>query len=142
MAGVRQYRAADLERLQEIHARQGFDYPMPNPADRNFLAKLVVEEDGKVEMGALARLTTELYLFVEPGGDARKKWAQLQSLQRAMETELYEKGADDMHAFVPPEICKQFERRLTRRMGFARDDRYIPFVKYLDAVQLGPRVEA
>ena len=86
---IREYKPEDLERLKQIHARQGFDYAFPDLADRNFLTRLVIEEDGRVEMAALARLTTELFLLVDPqAGTAAERWERLQRLQGAVEEDL------------------------------------------------------
>ena len=49
-----------------MHASQGFNYPFPDLADPIFISKLVVEDDhGSVVMASLARLTCEMYLFVD-----------------------------------------------------------------------------
>ena len=57
---IREYRSGDLRRLREMHAKQGFGYPMPDIDDSAFLLRLVLEDDaGQPVMAALARLTSE-----------------------------------------------------------------------------------
>jgi hypothetical protein len=43
---IREYMPADLDALRQMHAAQGFGYPLPNLDSPMFVSKLVLEEDG------------------------------------------------------------------------------------------------
>ena len=43
---IREYTPADLEALRDMHAAQGFGYPLPDLDSPMFVSKLVLEEDG------------------------------------------------------------------------------------------------
>ena len=46
----------DLQALQRMHGKQGFDYGFPNISDPLFVSKLVVEDESAgVVMASLAR---------------------------------------------------------------------------------------
>jgi hypothetical protein len=135
---VREYNPADLGPVRRMYHQQGFDYPFPDLADPIFVSKLVVEEkDGSVVMASFARLTCEMYLFVDhqnidanemlgTAGKPRARYARLIALHRAGEQDLLARGLDDAHAWLPPAICRSFGRRL-RRLGWVRDDSWTPY---------------
>jgi hypothetical protein len=127
---VRLYSDEDLGALRHMHAKQGFDYEFPNLSDPLFVAKLVAEEpDGEPVMAALARLTCETYLLMDPEvGSPRERYGQIKQLEVAGEEHLRRCGLTDAHAWLPPEISKGFGRRL-RALGWVRDDRWTPYCK-------------
>jgi hypothetical protein len=132
---IREYRAADLAALRQMHASQGFDYEFPDLGDPIFVSKLVLEDDaGEPAMAALARLTCEMYLLVnrEPlranAVSPRERYAQLLALHDAGQRDLVARGLDDAHAWLPPAIAKRFGRRLTQ-LGWVRDDAWTPYCK-------------
>lgn len=47
---VRPYTEADLDALKAMHARQGFDYPLPDLSNPTFVSKLVLEADDPNEI--------------------------------------------------------------------------------------------
>lgn len=128
---IREYKPEDLDRLKQVHQAQGFNYPFPDIEGPTFLKKLVIEEEGKVVMAAAARLTTEIFLFVDPGaGTALQRWRRLCELHPVMERALWLAGADDMHCFVPPEIAHKFGRRLLQ-LGWTPDTEWPCYSKPL-----------
>jgi hypothetical protein len=155
---VREYTDADLDALRRMHARQGFNYSLPDLADPIFVSKLVVEDDdGYAVMASLARLTCEMYLLVhrddgdrsggtdgeEAGGPARRspqgaggvgnpreRYAHLVALHRAGERDLLACGLEDAHAWLPPPIARRFGRRL-ESLGWIRDDAWTPYCRRL-----------
>ena len=133
---VRAYHESDLDALRRMHASQGFDYPFPDLADPIFVSKLVVEDDdGRVAMASLARLTCEMYLLIERkngAGKPRERWMQLLALHSAGERDLLARGLDDAHAWLPSPIAKRFGRRLAT-LGWQRDDTWTPYCKILKA---------
>jgi hypothetical protein len=139
---IREYTEADLEPLQQMHARQGFDYAFPDLRDPIFVSKLVLEDDaGQVVMASLARLTCEMYLLLDrtasessSAGNPQERYARLLALHQAGERDLLARGLDDAHAWLPPPIAKRFGRRLTT-LGWIRDDAWTPYCFRLRANQ-------
>lgn len=126
--------------MRRIHAGQGFDYEFPDLRDPIFVSKLVMEDDaGKVVMASLARLTCEMYLLVDrqeekpkSAENPRERYARLLALHVAAEKDLFERGLDDVHAWLPPPISKRFGRRL-QALGWVRDDAWTPYCYRLGA---------
>jgi hypothetical protein len=139
---IREYTKADLEPLQRMHSRQGFDYAFPDLRDPIFVSKLVLEDDaGHVVMASLARLTCEMYLLMDRDasesssvGNPQKRYARLLALHQAGEQDLLARGLDDAHAWLPPPIAKRFGRRLAK-LGWIRDDTWTPYCFSLRANQ-------
>ncbi|MGH9727497.1 MAG: hypothetical protein ACRD4V_02760 [Candidatus Acidiferrales bacterium] len=122
--------------LVAMHRAQGFDYALPDLTDPIFVSKLVVEDETgdhahKIVMGALARLTCEMYLLVDANaGTPQERYARLLELQRVGARDLRARGLDDAHAWLPPPIEKRFGRRL-EGLGWIRDDAWTPYCKRL-----------
>jgi hypothetical protein len=159
---IRTYTDADLDALRRAHASQGFDYPFPDLRDPIFVSKLVLEnDDGRVVMASLARLTCEMYLLVDrdaencaPGdsedaakalsgrgsdaatreGKPRERYRQMLALHQACEQDLLARGLDDAHAWLPPPIARRFGRRLAA-LGWVRDDAWTPYCFRLRAIR-------
>jgi hypothetical protein len=129
---VREYTDTDLSALLAMHRAQGFDYPFPDLRDPIFVSKLVLQDDaGHAVMAALARLTCEMYLLVDPrAGTPRERHARLLELHRAGANDLRVRGLDDAHAWLPPRIAERFGRRL-QQLGWIRDDAWTPYCKRL-----------
>jgi hypothetical protein len=129
---IREYKESDLGALRRMHAHQGFDYAFPDLANPLFVSKLVVEDDeNRVVMASLARLTCEMYLLLAPGeGTARERYDRLLALHRAGECDLVARGLHDAHAWLPPPIAKKFGRRL-KALGWVRDDAWTPYCRRL-----------
>ena len=116
------YQPEDLEALKKMHAAQGFGYPFPDLADPIFLSKLIVEDEaGTPLMASLVRLTSEVYLLVEPNvGTPRERWERLLALHEATRLDALRRGLDDAHAFLPPQVERAFARRLLT-LGWIKD---------------------
>lgn len=133
---VREYTESDLDALRRMHSHQHFDYPFPNIADPIFISKLIVEDDSRQPvMASLARLTCEMYLLLDPdAGSPRERYARFLALHAAGERDLFGRGLDDAHAWLPPPIAKRFGRRLTA-LGWVRDDAWTPYCRRLGSAQ-------
>jgi hypothetical protein len=132
---VREYTEADLDALKQMHARQGFEYAFPDLTDPIFVSKLVLEDDrGNAVMASLARLTCEIYLLADPrAGAPRDRYTRLLALHNAAERDVFARGLDDVHAWLPPRIARRFGKRL-EALGWVRDDVWTPYSKRLKAV--------
>jgi len=137
---IREYDEEDLEALRAIHAAQGLPYEFPNLRNPLFLTKLVLAGDetdaaeGKGIAGAaLLRLTAEAYLLLDPKrGTPKERWQWLLGLHEATRRQAWQRGLEDVHAWLPPGIAAKFGRRLAR-LGWVRDDEWTPYCKRLDA---------
>jgi len=142
-----EYTAKDLDALRHIHATQGFDYALPDLGNPLFVTKLVLARDSErattdagLASGAsqeqilgsvLLRLTAEAYLLLDPkAGTPRDRWQWLLALQAAAERDAWQRGLEDVHAWLPPTIAKKFGKRL-ERLGWLRDDAWTPYCKKL-----------
>lgn len=147
---IREYSEHDLDALRRIHAAQGFDYALPDLSNPLFVTKLVIAneesaqrerdrpdvgQDGVAQiLGAvLLRLTAEAYLLLDPKeGKPRDRWQWLLALQAAAERDAWQRGLEDVHAWLPPAIASKFGKRI-ERLGWLRDDAWTPYCKKLTA---------
>jgi hypothetical protein len=143
---VREYKESDLAQLKAIHASQNFDYAFPELSNPLFISKIVLTDrdenrrqdasatnDEKILGAALLRLTAEAYLLLDPKvGKPSERWQSLLSLHEATHRDAWQRGLEDVHAWLPPPIAAKFGRRL-QRLGWIRDDTWTPYCKKLDA---------
>lgn len=152
---VREYRESDLAVLRAIHAAQGFEYPLPDLKNPLFVTKMILLEDSppgfagaegaaitadvakpappqeKIIGAALLRLTAEAYLLLDPkAGTPRERWQWLLQLHAATERDAWQRGLEDVHAWLPPPIASKFGKRITQ-LGWNRDDAWTPYCKRL-----------
>jgi hypothetical protein len=159
---VREYRDSDLAQLRAIHAAQGFDYALPDLSNPLFVTKLVLTQeptsvvaaqhaapvqevaaqsgshnpatqDRLILGAAFLRLTAEAYLLLDPSrGTPRQRWQWLLALHAAAERHAWQRGLEDVHAWLPPPIAQKFGKRLAR-LGWLRDDAWTPYCRKLNA---------
>ena len=152
---VREYRELDLAELHAIHAAQGFAYALPDLNNPLFVTKLILSEDSQPNCGesqgaadtagaaspqpsqekiigaAFLRLTAEAYLLLDPkAGTPRQRWQWLLQLHAATERDAWQRGLEDVHAWLPPPIAQKFGKRITP-LGWRRDDAWTPYCKRL-----------
>ena len=86
---------------------------------------------GPILGAVLLRLTAEAYLLLDPrAGTPRQRWQWLLALQEAARRDAWQRGLEDVHAWLPPPIAQKFGRRLTQ-LGWLRDDAWTPYCKRL-----------
>ena len=140
---VREYRESDLAQLRAIHAAQRFDYALPDLNNPLFVTKLMLTRDEHASAqsnatpdetivgAALLRLTAEAYLLLDPrAGTPRERWQWLLALHAATEQDAWQRGLEDVHAWLPPPIAQKFGKRLAR-LGWLRDDAWTPYCRKL-----------
>ncbi len=80
---------------------------------------------------AFLRLTAEAYLLLDPrAGTPRERWRWLLALHAAAERDAWQRGLEDVHAWLPPPIAQKFGKRIAR-LGWLRDDAWTPYCKKL-----------
>jgi hypothetical protein len=88
---------------------------------------------GKILGAVLLRLTAEAYLLLDPrAGTPRERWQWLLALHAAAERDAWQRGLEDVHAWLPPPIAKKFGRRI-HGLGWLRDDVWTPYCKRLNS---------
>jgi hypothetical protein len=88
----------------------------------------------KILGAAFLRLTAEAYLLLDSkAGTPRQRWQWLLALHEATRRDAWQRGLEDVHAWLPPPVALKFGRRL-KRLGWNRDDAWTPYCKRL-AVQ-------
>jgi len=133
---VREYKPEDLPELRRIHAAQNFPYAFPDLQNPLFLTKIVLTDgesaNEKIRGAALLRLTAEAYLLLDPTqGTPRERWQSVLALNEAARRDAWQRGLEDVHAWLPPTIAKKFGRRI-ERLGWLRDDVWTPYCKRLN----------
>jgi hypothetical protein len=92
----------------------------------------LAEQSDQVLGSVLLRLTAEAYLLLDPrAGTPRDRWRWLLALQAAAERDAWQRGLEDVHAWLPPSIAKKFGKRI-ERLGWLRDDAWTPYCKKLN----------
>ena len=95
-------------------------------------AGTVANSSGCVLGAAFLRLTAEAYLLLDPrAGTPRDRWQWLLALHEAARRDAWQRGLEDVHAWLPPPIAQKFGRRL-ERLGWRRDDSWTPYCTRLE----------
>jgi hypothetical protein len=105
---VRPAAPEDTPAIQAMHKAQSFGYTEPDWG--KMLISGVVEVDGRIEMAAFLRKTSEAYLLFDPKLEIRKRGriGQFLMLNRELLIPARRVGFDDVHCWLPPEIEKTF----------------------------------
>jgi hypothetical protein len=113
----------DIPQVKELFARSGLDYTFPDlgadALQHNFPVAKVILDGDKVVTAVLCRRTVEVYLFADPEWKS-PGWraAALDQIHGDVNDALAAQGIEDAHAWIPPQLCKSFVRRLKRRFGW------------------------
>ena len=108
-------------------------YRAPTDATRNDSEAngLATASREKILGAAFLRLTAEAYLLLDPrAGTPRERWQWLLALHAAAERDAWQRGLEDVHAWLPPPIARKFGKRIAR-LGWLRDDAWTPYCKKL-----------
>jgi hypothetical protein len=102
-------------------------------ADRTSRDAAETAPPGTIVGAALLRLTAEAYLLLDPkAGTPTERWERLLALHAATERDAWQRGLEDVHAWLPPPIAAKFGKRVAR-LGWIRDDTWTPYCKKLIA---------
>lgn len=117
MIVVRPFAEDDKPAIAAMHAAQGFHYDEPDWS--RMLLSAVVEVDGRVEMAAFLRKSSEAYLLLTPQTNRRGQLGQILMLHRELLRPAKRVGFEDVHCFLPPEIAAKFGK-LLMHMGWEK----------------------
>jgi hypothetical protein len=112
---------------------RGTIYRAPTDATRNDSEAngLATASREKILGAAFLRLTAEAYLLLDPrAGTPRERWQWLLALHAAAERDAWQRGLEDVHAWLSPPIAQKFGKRIAR-LGWLRDDAWTPYCKNL-----------
>src|ERR1700732_1178762 len=122
---IREDHENDLAQLRAIPAAQGFAYPLPDLSNPLFLTKLILIDQtdasasdaqpsaDKIAGAAFLRLTAGAYLLLDPqAGTPHGRWQALLALHAAAERDAWQRGLEDVHAWLPPPIATKFGKRI------------------------------
>jgi hypothetical protein len=103
-----------------------------DPAERSSQGTAETAPCGSIIGAALLRLTAEAYLLLDPrAGTPRERWQWLLALHAAAERDAWQRGLEDVHAWLPPAIAGKFGKRIAC-LGWRRDDVWTPYCKRLE----------
>ena len=113
---IRLYEPKDRAAVEAIHARQNLGYDFPDLERPTWMIRLVGEQDDKIVQAAFAHLTAEIFFMIDKGNGTPQErhlgFLQMQEVGREL---AYKPGGlDDLHAFLPPQIERQFAKRMMR----------------------------
>lgn len=112
--------------------RQGFNDAELSAERMPSSAETVAKSSGRILGAAFLRLTAEAYLLLDPqAGTPRGRWQWLLALHEAARRDAWQRGLEDVHAWLPPPIAQKFGHRL-ERLGWRRDDSWRPYCKRLE----------
>lgn len=127
---IRPFRASDEPILRAIHEAQGFDYEFPDLSQFECVMVSTDEQDSPIQAMA-ARKTIEAFFLGDPNyRTPRWRMAHFAPLHDEMSKVLRARGFTDVHAWLPPQIAKQFGNRLRRTFGWIPSV-WQTYVKYL-----------
>ncbi len=110
---VRELANADLDKIQDLHLSSGFQYQLPSFEGTAFPVRQVLSDDSGFAMGIFARKTLEAYFIIDPKWRTPAwRWQGFKMLHEQTRLDAISKGYTDVQALIPPEIEKQFGKRL------------------------------
>lgn len=128
MDEIRDYRPEDREEILELWKKQGFEYDFPD-LDK-MIELIVIVIDGKIRVAVGARPTVELYAWADnEWGTPGLRDDLMHKIYGPVRQALYDRGIQDGHSFLPPQICKAFGRRMKKKYRWIKStwDCYVGF---------------
>jgi len=116
---VRELQEKDHDALRKMARAAGFEYAEPACGHMELVLVVVDDQDIPV-MACGAEKIIQLYLWAGRGLPGAK-FSALNLLHSAMGAALRTRGWDEVNAFIPPDIVRQFGRRLERAFGWKKN---------------------
>lgn len=110
----------DYRGLEEIHAKMGSKYLLPDLTSPLFIIREACrDEDGKLMGGVAVKAIGEAFLFVDPDLTTRKRVEMIRHVSRRAITQARDLHLEDVSAWIPPNVEPQFAHMLIQ-MGWIR----------------------
>ena len=113
----RDYTTEDAPTVERWHAASGFEFIEPRE-DEAYATRKVALYQGRPAAIGFARMTVEIYGYVDPELSPAMKLEALRVLHQAIGAELKRQGIRTAHAWLPPTIAKAFGRKLRKFFGW------------------------
>lgn len=112
---IRDITANDTEAINSIHTKSGFDYPFPDIEKPLFIVKRAIEDDeGNVIGYGVIKLQGEAYLWLDQKFSPKEKIMAMEELNEDIALKSWQKGLDQISAWIPPEIEEKFGKRMKK----------------------------
>lgn len=116
----RPLKPSDIPILQELAERSGYPYPdLSDPLIEDI--KVVVDAQDKPVIAVVAKRLVEVYLYIDPERSPVVKIDSLKLAHIRMCETLRDKGYHSGETFLPPNVSRQFGRRLERTFGWVKN---------------------
>jgi len=118
---IREFTLKDIPDMRRIHAESGLPQNcLPDFESPLFVVKKVAENGSGPAIGGFLKLNGEIFLLLDHSkGTPESRWEALEELTGEGLHEAYKVGLDHVTAWLPPEVEKQFGKRL-ESLGFQR----------------------
>lgn len=118
---IRAFEPNDKEAVDRIHEANNLpEVCCPDTDNPLFVLGQVVELKGKVAMVVNVKLQGELFLTLDhTAGTPEELWAALQALNHSLCSAAWERGLDQITAWLPPELEDSFGKRMLE-MGYVK----------------------
>jgi hypothetical protein len=115
---VRDAQPEDFIAIEQIHAKMGMDYQLPDLGQPLFFVRKVTEdESGQVIGACFLKIAAECYLWLDPDLAPKAKMETMQQMQPEVFRAAWMNGIDDIEARIPETIEQRFHKRL-RQLGW------------------------
>lgn len=114
---IRNLEPNDEAKVRSIHERCS-DFPMPQLDHPLYIAKGIIERDGKVIGLGMIRLTSEAIVILDLD---EPRSVRAKAIEEILRTGIYQcqsHGIDEVHTFLTGEITHSFADVLKRKYGF------------------------
>jgi len=130
---VREYQESDLAHLRAIHAKQGFDYALPDLSNPLFVTKKVLARQRRNRRRSLSAPHCRAYLLLDPGArHAARRWQWLLALHAAAEHDAWQ-PASKTSTLGCRRPSPRNSASVIAQLGWIRDDAWTPYCKRLRA---------
>jgi hypothetical protein len=129
---IREYHPRDLARIAELHELCGFDYKLPDLEKKSFAVKRVFADQEGIHVAAFLRMTSEAYLLMDPNWRTPAfRWEALKEVHEDVRRVARDRGIEDVHCWLPPELEKRFAGRL-KSLGWDRERDWPTYSRRVD----------
>lgn len=116
---VRPAETCDLQTIEALHRRMGFDYKLPKLDGKPGLITQIAEDETGIVGAVHIRAEAEAYLWLDLTAPVRARWDAIQALDADSSRILRSLGLRNVVAWIPKTIEEEFAHALVK-LGFRR----------------------